>query len=89
MTWNIDLSASFKKQYKKKEKWLQNKIDEALKELKHSNNPLNLGEKKKGRLQFYALDLTYSDRLAYDINSKNNTVRLLKVCSHKVVYGKD
>lgn len=88
MSWNIELSPSFKKQYKKKEPRLRVKIDEALKALKDSINPLDLG-KKKGNLHFYAYDLTYSDRLAYDINSKNNTMRLLKVCSHKIVYGKD
>ena len=89
MSWNINLSASFKKQYQKKESLLKVKIDEALKKLTYSINPLDLGRKKRGNLHFYALDLTYSDRLAYDINSENNTIILLKVCSHKVVYGKD
>ena len=89
MCWAFIWSNSFKKQYKKKEKTKQVAIKEKLKELATSKNPLSLGEKKKN-LNFYALDLNYSDRIAYGIESSEpKVIKLIKVCSHKTVYGKD
>ncbi|MHB1680148.1 MAG: type II toxin-antitoxin system RelE family toxin [bacterium] len=88
MYWTIDWSNAFKKQYKKKNEFIRNKTDEILKKLAESVDPLSLGEKKKN-LDFYAIDITYSDRIAYSINSESKTIRLVKVCSHKTVYGKD
>ena len=88
MSWIFEWSHSFKKQYERKEERIKNKIKEKLKELADSTDPLSLGKKKKN-LDFHALDLTYHDRMAYTIDSKTNTIKLIKVCSHKVVYGKN
>ena len=67
---------------------MQDRTKSKIIELGSVENPLQLG-KKKGNIGFYALDINYSDRIAYMVDFENKEILLLKVCSHKQVYGKD
>ncbi len=92
--WLILWSETFKRLYKKKDKSVQQKVDEKLKELAY-NDPRKLGKIKKG-LEYsinsaYAIKINKSNRIVYELISQDGTIviRLLKVCDHKTVYGHD
>jgi len=84
--WEIVRTDTFKQLYAAKDEFLKRKTKEVIDQLAQEANPLRLGEKKKP-LDFWATDLTRSDRLAYFV--LGNKLVLLKVCSHKEVYGRD
>lgn len=86
--WILSRSNKFKHQYKQKEKWKQDLVKKILLQLASSLDPKSLGSKKKS-LGFYAIQLTDSDRLAYDVSEQDHEIRLLRVCNHKRTYGKD
>lgn len=88
-------TTTFKHLYKKKSKapkFIIDKVNDAIRELSETNRPDNVGICKKGNLKgILAYELGNSNRLLYTINNLNGTkeVVLLKVCSHKDVYGKE
>lgn len=88
MAWSFIVTPNFKRLFKNKSTELQERTKKRIKELESVENPLLLGE-KKGNLGFYATDISHSDRLAYVVDFNSSEIYLLKVCSHKQVYGKD
>ncbi len=88
MAWSFIITKTFKRLFKNKSKEMQERVKSKIAELDAVENPLQLGE-KKGDLGFYATDLSRSDRIAYTVDFKDKEIFLLKVCSHKQVYGKD
>jgi len=84
--WILLETDTFKKLYKSKPAEIQRKVDNALRLLADSENPLLLGKKKKP-LGFWAYELTSKERLAYHMVGE--VIVLDKVCNHKVVYGHD
>ncbi|EQB65018.1 MAG: hypothetical protein AMDU2_EPLC00013G0010 [Thermoplasmatales archaeon E-plasma] len=91
--WTFDWSNTFKKLYKNKDNSVKPKVDEKLKELATSD-PFKFGKRKKG-LKYsnnaYAVKVDKSNRIVYEplIQDGQKIIRLLKVCDHKTVYGRD
>jgi len=92
MPWKVVLTNVFKRRYKKKSADLQNKVDEAIKKLVNSDDPRMLGGKKYGVLKTpnpcYGYELDFRNRLLYAVDMIRKEIHLLRVCSHKEVYGK-
>ncbi len=88
MIWSFIITPNFKRLFKNKDTEMQERTKKKIKELGSVENPLLLGE-KKGNLGFYAVNLNRSNRVAYMVDFKAAEIYLLKVCSHKQVYGKD
>lgn len=87
-------TTTFKHLYKKKlkaPKFITDKVNDAIRELSETDRPDSVGIYKKGNLKgVWAYELGNSNRLLYTINNSHGAkeVVLLKVCSHKDVYGK-
>lgn len=84
--WTVVRTSTFKRLYRAKTNEQKQKIKEIIESLTLLNNPLKLGTKKKN-LNYWAVELSSSDRLAYYVDGKE--LYLLKVCDHKDVYGLD
>ena len=64
------------------------KVDSTLQSLAEAENPENLGVPKKASLKgYFAYELGRSCRIIYRPVYNQNTIELLKVCSHREVYG--
>jgi Txe/YoeB family toxin of Txe-Axe toxin-antitoxin module len=90
------LTNTFKTLYKKKQKksprHLVERIDEAILELRKSENPERLGGFKQGRLDgLIGYDLNASNRILYMVDRREEgaVVTLLRVCTHKQAYRTD
>lgn len=89
VTW----SNTFKKLYKLKKKtpqYIQDEIKNAVRNLRNSNEPESLGEKKTGPLSgCRSYELNYDNRILYSIYRDRDQIeiKLHKVCNHKQVYG--
>jgi hypothetical protein len=85
----------FEKRYKAKRlgpPYILEKINKAVLELRQDGRPEHLGAPKTGALKgTYAYDLNRSSRILYIVDRRGGecTVRLLRVCDHKVAYGHD
>lgn len=83
----------FEKRLKWKQKhqpFLLPKVESAMRALEASSAPELLGRKKHGDLQdVYGFDLSRDSRLLYKVDRQRQSVNvvLLRVCSHKEVYG--
>lgn len=85
-------SRLLKRKSRKAPKELLKKIDDALLSLRKHPAPESLGIPKKGPLAgLLAYELDRENRILYDVVriGEKRTVLLLRVCSHKEVYGKD
>ena len=88
--WHISISNRFKKQYRKLDPVLKERVAEAIKQLMESNEPEKLGEYKRGRfLGCYAYEIGRQYRILYLVERETNTIWLLRVGTHKQVYEKD
>lgn len=85
--WDIVYTNRFEKQYGGKPQRIKDKVGELITRIENCDDPKSFGEKKKN-LDFYAVDLSDSDRIAYGVNEKSNAVTFVRVCNHKQVYGK-
>jgi mRNA-degrading endonuclease YafQ of YafQ-DinJ toxin-antitoxin module len=68
------------------------KIEGALLALRESVNPEFLGPAKRGRLVgLFAYELDRENRILFRVirRRQETAIQLLRVCSHKEVYGKD
>lgn len=93
---DIIATNTFKKLLKRKSrkapKPLLDKIDDALLSLRKHPAPEFLGDPKKGPLAgLLGYKLDRENRILYDVTRSGEkcTIRLLRVCSHKEVYGYD
>lgn len=95
MSSRIQITNQFTRLYKDKSKgpsYLVDRIDDLIIQLKLSDDPKSLGEMKKGYLDgLYSIRINKDSRILYKVVEKDGirTVELLRVCSHKNVYGKD
>jgi len=89
MSWIIIPSKAFKSRYKtKRSKGLKNKVDEALRFLVSEPEPWLYCRKKYGRIEgIYGYDLDDENRILMNFNKELSKIHLLRVCSHKEVYG--
>ena len=87
-TWNATRKTKFLKQYKNLDPQIQQKVNEAIQELRYSQNPARLGKYKQNK-RVFAYDIGRKYRVIYNVNWNNNTIEFLRVCDHKSVYGKD
>ncbi len=85
--WTPERTGKFKKQFKKLDSTLQEKVKKAIKELCLSENPTILGSYKKS-LKVYAYRLDDSNRMLYDVNATTQEIRFIRVGDHKNNYGK-
>jgi len=84
--WELVWTPNFTALYQSKDEKLQRQTKELIEVLAQSPNPLHYGEKLHN-LGFYAARISKGDRLAYCIEGRQ--LKLLKVCDHKQVLGKD
>jgi len=88
MSWTLILSSRFKKGYKEKNIELRAKVDEAIKLLANCKDPRDHGGRKYGTLdRCYGHDIDFSHRLLFAVDMMKKELYLLRVCSHKEVYG--
>jgi addiction module RelE/StbE family toxin len=88
LKWILVIATPFKRAYKKLDKITMEKANEIIKMLLESYNPLSLGSPKKGRLRgCYGIAVSSDCRILYTISWKENKLFLLRICSHKKVYG--
>lgn len=88
MPWVVVLTSTFKRGYKKKNANLQSKVEECIKLISNSANPRDQGRKKHGALrETYGYDIDSGNRILYAVDDSNKEIYLLRVCSHKEVYG--
>lgn len=67
-------------------------IKEGIKDLRYAEDPVRIGELKRGKLDgTYGYRVNQSSRILYQVqwNKAECTVILLRVCNHKNVYGTD
>ncbi len=88
----------FKRKRKKSPRWLVERVERYVTELRHSDRPEEVGNAKnqlvvyEGRsFRAFAIELTGSDRLIFGVDRSRETpvVILDRVCNHKAAYGKD
>ncbi|MCL2317648.1 MAG: hypothetical protein FWC44_01130 [Methanomassiliicoccaceae archaeon] len=96
MTNDVVITSEFEKLYKKKRekspKYIADRVDRGLIELRNSEEPERLGMQKKGKLSdYYAYNLSRGHRILYQVerNTEGITIYLHRVCDHKNVYQKD
>jgi len=80
------------KKKKKSDKYIIDKLKNAIVEISSSENPESLGEKKKGDLkEYYAYKLTREHRVLYTVERKKSSLTIIfeRVCDHKSVYNRD
>ena len=86
--WGFDTEPRFKKQYKNLDSQTKEKVNEAIHELRNSENPARLGEYKQD-MRIFAYNIGKKYRILYNVNWNDNTIEFLRVCDHKSVYSKD
>ncbi len=86
--WTPNRQGKFKKQFKKLEHTLQDKTNDAIKELLLSDDPRLLGDFKKS-MNVYAYRLDKSNRIIYDVDFFKKTIDFMRVGDHKSTYGSD
>ncbi|MBS7626714.1 type II toxin-antitoxin system mRNA interferase toxin, RelE/StbE family [Candidatus Bathyarchaeota archaeon] len=85
--WRIIITTTFKQRYKQLNGTLIERVDEATRTLTEAENPLRLGEPKKGRLRgAYGYPISRACRILYTLDWDEQTIHLLRVCAHKQVY---
>ena len=82
--WELKPTETFAKLYRSKDDEMKKKAREVMDELAVSKNPYH-GAEKIGPT-FWTVRLSKDDRLAYFVQDR--MIWLLKVCSHKDVYGR-
>ena len=87
MSWSISVKKLFKKQYKKMSSQRHSRVNNALNELVHSQDPTKLGVYKKF-MQVYSYELGNHDRIIYSFDPRDG-IELIRVCDHKSAYMKD
>ena len=87
--WNLVFTKTFNKQYTKLDSEIQNRVDNAIRDLQTSEDPTKLGRPKKGMLKnMFAYNLG-KYRIIYDVCRKEIIILFVYVGDHKDVYGID
>jgi mRNA-degrading endonuclease YafQ of YafQ-DinJ toxin-antitoxin module len=84
--WKFKASDTFRDLYHTKTDELRKRTKDLINLIAITKNPLTLGSKKKN-LDFWAADIAPDVRLAYNVDFQDRMVLLVKVCSHKELYG--
>jgi hypothetical protein len=84
--WEFIWTPTFTSLYQSKDPVLQRKTRELIDLMALSPTPWRYGEKLRN-LGYYAARLSKGDRLGFSVEA--GKIKLLKVCDHKVVEGKD
>jgi addiction module RelE/StbE family toxin len=88
--WSFWRSNRFKHRYRKitkKNPLLSQATAEALEKLQQSENPLSLGEQKRGPLKdYWAYPLNDQCRILYNISKPTKEINLHRICSHTESY---
>lgn len=96
MPWKLTITPTFKRGYRKVSSEMQERIENAIKNLCESEHPERLGVFKK-RIEVrgivlervFAYELGRDCRIIYDVDRKEKTIIFYRVCSHKEVYGRN
>jgi len=82
--WKLKLSNRFKHRYKKLGKELQNRVDEAIRQLVVADEPYSLGVPKQGRWDDYAAwEFGRACRMLFTFDRTASLVSIERVCSHR------
>jgi addiction module RelE/StbE family toxin len=88
--WRIIETKLAAKQFKQLTLENQRRYLSAIEELSNATDATKLGQRKHGRLEYcYAYEIGKSVRLLYVVIWDLRIIELLRVGSHKEVYGKD
>ena len=86
--WGLRFRPKFEKAYRRLDKQIQTRVDEATRTLGRSNDPAKLGEYKK-QYRVFAYPVGRKYRVIYSVDPYTGTIDFLSVCDHKSVYMKD
>jgi len=88
LSWTVVPTTRFKQGYKEKIPKLREKVDDAIKLIVASKDPRCFGSRKYGTLnKCYAYDIDFRSRMLFAVDLVKKEIYLLRVCSHKEVYG--
>ena len=68
------------------------RVDAGINELRNSERPEMIGDRKRGELfGYYSYEISRGHRILYRVERKDGVVSVLlhRVCDHKNVYGED
>ena len=85
--WKPSKSSKFKKQYDSLSSETQKKIDDAIRQLLESENPMSFGVYKTD-IGLFAYELGRSERILYNVLWDLHYIDFVRVGSHKQVYGR-
>jgi|SaaInlStandDraft_3_1057020.scaffolds.fasta_scaffold375267_1 mRNA-degrading endonuclease RelE of RelBE toxin-antitoxin system len=85
--WETKEETKFKKQYKRLDSQIKQRVSQAIQELVKSENPSDLGVYKPD-MRVFAYNVG-KYRILYNIRYSENKIDLHRVCDHKSVYNKD
>ena len=86
--WKITTVTKFKKQYKNLDSQNKQRTDQAIRELRNSENPAMLGNYKQNK-RVFAYNIGNKYRIIYNVDWSRDTIEFLRVCDHKSAYNKD
>ena len=87
MTWELVLTSSYKRRFKKMTDWLRSRAKDAMEDLYGSEDPKRIARPKKGWLEgCYGYDLSSDCRILFSVDENLRQIIFHRVCSHKEVY---
>ena len=85
MSWNFETTNEFKRNYKKLNTEVKDRVNNALGSLSDAEDPRTLGEAKYGKWKgAYGYDIGRQYRILYTVDYKTRSIILLSVGSHKI-----
>ncbi len=80
--WIPNRRPRFSKQFSKLDSKTQKRVQDALLELLHVENPARLGIYKSD-MRIFAYNIGKKYRILYNVNWNENTIEFIRVCDHK------
>ncbi|MBI4258683.1 MAG: type II toxin-antitoxin system RelE/ParE family toxin [Thaumarchaeota archaeon] len=85
MPWILVLTPTFKRGYKNLSSDIQNRVDQALKELTRSEDPLLLGVRKIGKWKgVFTYEIGRKYRIFYRVDVYRRTIHVFHVGGHEL-----
>ncbi len=86
--WKVHKENAFESQVKRLDPQIQERVNDAINELRDSVLPARLGEYKRS-MRDYTYEIERKYRLVYNFEYIEKTIIVYRVCDHKSVYIRD